>query len=406
MKNNVEYLKKHYNNFIYPKPTEDINKDYLEKNRRPISDPEIFWHRLFPEKPYSNKKLNILIAGCGSHEAAILAKFNKKHEFVGIDLSANSILHQENLKKKHSINNLTLICNDFRKESFKKSFDYIISAGVIHHLEEPGSALDYFNTILKDDGVISLMVYGDKINYALNQVKLIFKSLDLSHDKESIDFARDFFNSLNKNHPAKVFANSSRDLDFDAGVVDFCLHQFEKFFSIKELINLLKKHNFIIKNLNVGKIFALTKYFLGAKNNNYLNRIRKLNVEEQWQLGQILNWDDRKISIVCTKNFNLEHSIAYNRDKFEDLYIGKNPECIYEIKDNKLVIRSGKEIITIDIIIGSNKIWDSILSGKHKTKFFFLNLSKNESTFYRETLDNLIENYLLDLSFCEINYPT
>ena len=104
--NNYEYLKNHYNDFIYPKPTEDIEEDYLKKNRRSVSDPTIFYHRIFPEKINSNEKLNILIAGCGSHEAAILAKFNPQHNIIGVDLSENSIIHEKKLVEKHKIKNL------------------------------------------------------------------------------------------------------------------------------------------------------------------------------------------------------------------------------------------------------------------------------------------------------------
>ena len=61
------------------------------------------------------------------------------------DLSKKSLDHQNKLIKKHQIKNLTLFCNDFRLLKFDKKFDYIISTGVIHHLEDPSSALKYFN---------------------------------------------------------------------------------------------------------------------------------------------------------------------------------------------------------------------------------------------------------------------
>lgn len=300
--NNFQYLKNHYNNFIYPKPTEDIEKDYLKKNRRSISDPSIFFHRIFPEKKFSKEKLNILIAGCGSHEAAILAKFNPQHNVIGVDLSENSILHQEKLVKKHKIENLILVCNDFRKEKFNTKFDYIISSGVIHHLEDPDSALDCFNNLLKDDGAISLMVYGDKINYSLNQVKLLFRKLDLSHDIRSINLSKNILSKLNDNHPAKIFASKADDLNFDAGIVDFLLHKSEKFFSIKDLIKLLNNNNFFIKNLNNGIIFSLTKFFIGFDNPELLEKLRKLNIEDQLELGQILNWNDEKSLSCAQKN--------------------------------------------------------------------------------------------------------
>ena len=58
--------------------------------------------------------LKILIAGCGSDQAAIIAKCNPNHSVIGIDISPKSIAHQNKLKKNHKINNLKLICDDFR----------------------------------------------------------------------------------------------------------------------------------------------------------------------------------------------------------------------------------------------------------------------------------------------------
>ena len=94
--------------------------------------------------PYSSKQLNILIAGCGTNEAAVMAMCNPNHIVTGIDLSKSSIFHQKKLLDKHKIHNLKLLCDDFRKINFNHKFDLIISAGVIHHLSNPESALKYF----------------------------------------------------------------------------------------------------------------------------------------------------------------------------------------------------------------------------------------------------------------------
>lgn len=69
---------------------------------------------------------------------------------------------------------MKLINSDFREIKFDKKFDLIISTGVIHHLEDPSSALEYFYNNLKDDGAISLMVYGNKSTHATNELRKIF----------------------------------------------------------------------------------------------------------------------------------------------------------------------------------------------------------------------------------------
>ena len=93
---NIDYLSNHYNEYIYPKPIDDIDEEFIKKKKYYLNDPTFFWHKLWPEKKYNSEKLNVLIAGCGSQQAAILAKCNPNHLFTGIDLSKNSIQHQQN----------------------------------------------------------------------------------------------------------------------------------------------------------------------------------------------------------------------------------------------------------------------------------------------------------------------
>ena len=62
MKNkNISELTEQYNNYIYPKPTENLSEEWIKKNRFQICDPNYCWHRLWPEKPYNTKRLDILM---------------------------------------------------------------------------------------------------------------------------------------------------------------------------------------------------------------------------------------------------------------------------------------------------------------------------------------------------------
>ena len=311
MSENIKKLTKQYNNYIYPKPCDDIDLEWITKNRYQICDPNYHWHKLWPEFPYNRKKMNILVAGCGSDQAAILAKCNPIHNFVGVDLSETSLNHHKKLIKKHGIKNLKVVCDDFRNQNFDFKFDYIISSGVIHHLDDPNSALKYFNDNLDDKGVLYLMVYGNQQSEGIKGLKNVFKKLEFSQNEESIDNIKKIVNKLNNNHPSKIFSNLYTDISYDAGIVDTFLHPKEKFYSLNELIKDLSENNFIIKNFVDGKIAAVTKYFFD--NSKLLKKFKDLPIEDQLDIAQILNWSDRKVDVICTKSHNNKYSKIYSK---------------------------------------------------------------------------------------------
>ena len=402
MKNkNILDLTEQYNNYIYPKPTENLFEEWIKKNRFQICDPNYCWHRLWPEKPYSSKRLDILIAGCGSDQAAILAKCNPNHNFVGIDLSENSLEHEKKLIRENKIENLKLYRNDFRLVKFKNKFDYIISSGVIHHLDDPGTGLKYFNQNLKDEGVIYIMVYGDKKSHATNQIKQLFKKLNLKQNQESINFVMNTISKLNNLHPAKIFAETEikQDLSHSSGVVDFFLHKKENFFSIKELIKLLNANKLIIKNFPNGRIKPLTKFFSDVPP-HIKEKINSLPVEDKLEISQILNWNDRKVDLICCKSKNKKNSILYNKINLEKIYTYQYHGIEYKIEGTNIKINDKINNGFFNINLGNNKFkFSEILDGKKILSEITENFDKIERKNFNDKIIFMIENSILDFSY-------
>jgi SAM-dependent methyltransferase len=392
---NIEYLKKHYENFPYPIPINDLEKEL--ENGFYFSDPSKFWHKIWPEKKFSEKKLNIFIAGCGTKQAAIIAKCNPEHSVIGADISKKSIDSSEFLKKKYSLNNLELLHDDFRNITFTKKFDLIICSGVIHHLEDPNSGLNYLRGILEPEGVIDLMVYGDKSNSCLNFFKQFFKKINLKQDETSIIFLKNFINSLNPGHPLKNLAGNSIDMSNNSGIVDLLLHQSEKFFSIKEILSLLKKNDLVIKSFIHSNFTSLSRFFFHSP--EILQNINNLKVEDKWDIAQILNWDDRKINFFCTNSKNIKHSFAYNVPDFREMFIHCRAKCFFENTNNKLIFVSekGEQLFFNNINLINN--FQNLFTGKKKIKELTKDLKDNEKKNLLSIISLLYENHFIDISF-------
>ena len=124
-------------------------------NRR-RADYHLFW----PARPYREDH-SILIAGCGTSQAAKHALRWPAAQVTGIDFSATSVRCTEELKRKYNLNNLQVHQLPIERVSeLGTSFDQIVCTGVLHHLADPDAGLSALRGVLKPDGAMHLMVYA------------------------------------------------------------------------------------------------------------------------------------------------------------------------------------------------------------------------------------------------------
>lgn len=247
--NDLEALIKQYTKFLYPVPTDDIERDYLKANKRLMGDPLSCFYQIWPEGRKSLADLQVLSAGCGSSQAAVLAACNKFASVVGVDISPTAIEYQSLLKQKHNLLNLNLIEGDFRNLDLfgNKKFDLIFCTGVIHHLSNPVSGLQTIYELLKSDGVAHVSVYSKYPREAMQPFKDSIRKLGSNQTDESANFVRRILNQLHIRHPARIFSDTFSDVEHNAELIDLFLHEQEKYFSIPELIQILKAANLKLK---------------------------------------------------------------------------------------------------------------------------------------------------------------
>ena len=208
-------------------------------------------------------------------------------------------------------------------------------------------------------------------------------------------------NKLNNLHPAKIFANTEikQDLTHPSGVVDFFLHKKENFFSIKDFIKLLDKNKLIIKNFANGRLKPLTKFFTDAPR-HIKEKINSLPIEDKLEISQILNWNDRKIDLICCKSENKKNSIVYNKINFEKIYTYQYHGVEYKIDGSNIKINDKINNGFFNLDFANNKFkFSDILNGKKMLIEVIEDFDKVERKNFINKIIFMIENSILDFSY-------
>src|SRR5947209_1995055 len=134
-----EEVREFYERYPYPRPVDSLEnyRQLWQDSQRRRADYHLFW----PGRAYS-EDYAILIAGCGTSQAAKHALRWPAAKVTGIDFSATSVRHTDELKQKHRLDNLQVHQLPLTRVSeLGVSFDQIVCTGVLHHLPDPDAGL-------------------------------------------------------------------------------------------------------------------------------------------------------------------------------------------------------------------------------------------------------------------------
>lgn len=230
-----ELVENQYREWVYPLPVDDMRQSIANGTYWEFGDPFLYWPLFWPHLR-GVEKLDILVAGCGTNQAAYYACRNPQWNVLGIDLSDSSLAHQQMLKDKHGLDNLRLIkMNLLDVGNLGETFDFITSTGVLHHLPDPDAGLAALKTVLRPEGVMNLMLYGTSLRLGVYLMQEVFSLLNLQQTKEDVDLVRTTIASLPDDHIVKRYSNIATDLHYDAGIVDTFLHRVDRSYYVKDI---------------------------------------------------------------------------------------------------------------------------------------------------------------------------
>ncbi|OBI34351.1 methyltransferase [Mycobacterium sp. E2238] len=230
-------VSRQYDRWEYPPPVADLAG--WTKNHWDWFDP--FWaHRvLWPNREYK-PDLDILIAGCGTFQAAVFAFMNRAAKVVAIDVSRSALKHQQYLKDKHGLDNLELHLLPIEEVStLSRDFDLIVSTGVLHHMADPLAGLKALGGCLRTDGALGVMLYAKYGRIGVDMLESAFRDLGLKQDDTSVQMVKEAIAVLPADHPVRPYLNGARDLLSDGALVDTFLHSRQRTYTVEECLDLV-----------------------------------------------------------------------------------------------------------------------------------------------------------------------
>jgi SAM-dependent methyltransferase len=226
-----------YERYPYPGPV-----DSLDKYRQLWADPQRRRadHHLFqPGQPY-REDAAILVAGCGTSQAAKHAVRWPAARVTGIDFSATSVRCTEELKRKHKLDNLELHQLPIeRAGELGMPFDQIVCTGVLHHLADPDAGLRALRGLLKPDGAMHLMVYAPYGRTGIYMLQDFCRRVGIAASDEGIGELVTALRSLPPAHPLQHLLRAAPDFQQAAALADALLNPQDRAYSVPQLFDFL-----------------------------------------------------------------------------------------------------------------------------------------------------------------------
>jgi SAM-dependent methyltransferase len=299
-----------YERYPYPPPVDDLDgyRQRWQDRERRRADFHLFW----PTRPY-REDYSILVAGCGTSQAAKYALRWPAAQITGIDFSATSVQHTEQLKRKYKLDNLRLEQLPLeRAGDLGKTFDQIVCTGVLHHLPDPAVGLRALRSVLEPHGALHLMVYAPYGRSGIYMLQEFCRRVGFRAPEGDIGELLLALKALPAAHPLTRLLQEAPDFRSETGLADALLHPQDRAYSVPQLFAFLNANG-----LTFGRWLRQAPYSLRA---GLMSRIpgalraASIPLEEQYAAVELFRGNMMRHSAIAYRDDNA----AVPRISFDD----------------------------------------------------------------------------------------
>ena len=322
----AEQVRGFYDRYPYPRPVDSLEKygELWQNQQRRRANYHLFW----PGRPYRDD-YSILIAGCGTSQAAKHALRWPAAQVTGIDISTTSLQCTEDLKRKNNLRDLQLheLAID-RVADLGQTFDQIVCTGVLHHLVDPEAGLAALRKALNPDGVMHLMVYAPYGRSGIYMLQEFCRRVGIHATDEGIRDLIAALRALPPGHPLENMLRQAPDFRQGAALADALLHPQDRAYSVPQFFDFIRK-----AQLTFGRWVRQAPYspHCGAMAQiPQAPRMAQLPLEEQYASAELFRGTMVRHSAIVYRDDRSSacHSISFAGDAWLRYVPIRNAETI------------------------------------------------------------------------------
>lgn len=184
----------------------------------------------------------ILVAGCGTSQAAIHALREPGARITAIDTSEVSLRHTRDLQQKYELRNLDLHRLAIEEVGhLGREFDQIICTGVLHHLADPDTGLRSLRSVLRRGGAMQLMVYAAYGRTGIYMMQEYCRLAQVGATEAELHDLGAVIGALSADHPIAGVARRAKDFLYPDALADALLHPQDRAYTVPQLYAWLER---------------------------------------------------------------------------------------------------------------------------------------------------------------------
>jgi len=313
-----------YERYPYPRPIdslEDYRRHWQDRQRR-RADYHLFW----PAKSF-RESYSILVAGCGTSQAAKHAIRWPEASVTGIDFSTTSVRCTGELKDKYQLNNLQVRQLAIeRVGELEASFDQIVCTGVLHHLPDPDAGLRALRGLLKPGGATHLMVYAPYGRAGIYMLQEFCRRVGVQADDAGLRDLIAALTALPRGHQLETLLREAPDFRQEAALADALLHPQDRAYSVPQLFEFLDRGR-----LAFGRWLMQAPYLphcgVLAKIPQ-ADRMAQLSMAEQYAAVELFRGTMIRHSVVAYRDDSPAAPVSFDGDAWLDYVPIRVPDTI------------------------------------------------------------------------------